>query len=276
MPRNIVKAKLDIIFKKLFADTKNEDILRAFISDILDIPYGDIKKIEITNPELVPDSIDEKFSRIDVNLTVNDKLVNIEIQVNNEGFYEDRATYHWARLFTSDLKSGEDYGELKQCITINIVNFRMFECEGYHSSFSLREDARHEKLTDKCAIHFFELKKIKKKPNPNDRKELWMQLINAESEEELDMLNETRVPAIQKAVVVIKEMSADEKIQEAARQRETMLHDKATALRFAREEGMKEGEKKGREAGREEERANIISKMRSMGLDEELIKALSE
>ena len=106
------------------------------------------------------------------------------------------------------------------------------------------------------------------------------------------MLNETRVPAIQKAVVVIKEMSADEKIQEAARQRETMLHDKATALRFAREEGMKEGreagikegERKGREAGikegerkgRESERANIISKMRSMGLDEELIKALSE
>ncbi len=94
------------------------------------------------------------------------------------------------------------------------------------------------------------------------------------------MLNETRVPAIQKAVVVIKEMSADEKIQEAARQRETMLHDKATALRFAREEGMKEGReagiKEGERKGRESERANIISKMRSMGLDEELIKALSE
>ena len=47
MRKYVVKAKLDIIFKKLFADPKNEDILKAFISDILDIPLQDIKKIEI-------------------------------------------------------------------------------------------------------------------------------------------------------------------------------------------------------------------------------------
>ena len=268
MARNIVKAKLDIIFKKLFADAKNENILRAFISDILDIPYNDIKKIEIDSPEMVPDTMDEKFSRLDVRLTVNDKLVNIEIQLNNEGFYEDRSMYYWARLFTSDLKSGEDYSELKQCITINIINFNMFECQGYHSSFSIREDDRYEKLTDKCAIHFFELKKINKQPNPKDKKELWMQLINAESEEELDMLNKTDVPAIRQAVVVIKEMSADEKVRAAAERREAMLHDKATALRYAREEGEKIGEKRGREA--------MIAKMRSMGIDEDVIKKLSE
>ena len=306
MSRNIVKAKLDIIFKKLFADAKNEDILRAFISDILDIPYDSINRIEITNPELVPESIDEKFSRMDVKLTVNNKLVNIEIQINNEGFFEDRATYHWARLFTSDLKSGEDYGQIKQCIAINIINFNMFDCSEYHSSFSIREDVRHDKLTDKCAIHFFELKKINKEPNPRDRKELWMQLINAENEEELDMLNNTNVPAIQRAVVVIKDMSADERIREAAWQRETMLHDKATALRFARDsgytegrsEGMAEGMKKGRsegiaegmEKGREEGRsegiaegmekgetkakAALADRMRAKGYSEDMIREL--
>ena len=161
MKRNIVKAKLDIIFKKLFGDEKNKDILHAFISDILDIPYDSIDNIVIQNPELVPNAMDEKFSRMDVKLMVDDRLVNIEIQINNEGCFEDRTAYHWARLFTSDLKQGEDYGSLKQSITINIINFNMFECDEYHSSFSLREDTRHEKLTDKCAIHFFELKKIK-------------------------------------------------------------------------------------------------------------------
>lgn len=264
MKRNIVKAKLDIIFKKLFADTKNQNILHAFISDILDIPYNDIKRIEIADPEMVPDAMDEKFCRLDVKLNVNDKLVNIEIQINNEGFYEDRSTYNWARLFTSDLKSGENYGELKQCITINIINFNMFECSEYHSSFSLREDTRHEKLTDKCAIHYFELKKINKKPNPSDKKELWMQLINAESEEELDMLNNTNVAAIKDAVVVIKEMSADEKIQEQARRREMMLHDKATALWFSREQGKKEGLEEGEKIGRLDMIKNL---MRSLNTD---------
>ena len=276
MSKNIVKAKLDIIFKKLFADAKNEDILRAFISDILDIPYDSINRIEITNPELVPESIDEKFSRMDVKLTVNNKLVNIEIQINNEGFFEDRATYHWARLFTSDLKSGEDYGQIKQCIAINIINFNMFDCREYHSSFSIREDVRHDRLTDKCAIHFFELKKINKEPNPRDRKELWMQLINAENEEELDMLNNTNVPAIQRAVVVIKDMSADERIREAAFQRETLLHDKATALRFARDTGYTEGMEKGIEKGIEKGRSEGIAEGIERGMEKGIEKGIEQ
>ena len=261
MKRNIVKAKLDIIFKKLFGDEKNKDILHAFISDILDIPYDSIDNIVIQNPELVPNAMDEKFSRMDVKLMVDDRLVNIEIQISNEGCFEDRTAYHWARLFTSDLKQGEDYGSLKQSITINIINFNMFECDEYHSSFSLREDTRHEKLTDKCAIHFFELKKIKRQPNPKDRKELWMQLINAESEEELDMLTKTEVPAIKKAANVIMDMSTDARLREEAWQREMMLHDRATALRTAREEGEKIGEKRGEKRGEENSRLLILGHM---------------
>ena len=242
MRKYVVKAKLDIIFKKLFADPKNEDILKAFISDILDIPLEDIKKIEITNPELVPEIMDEKFVRIDVKLTVNDSLVNIEIQINNEGFYEDRSLFQWSRLFVSDLKQGQDYDELKKCISINIINFNLFNCSSYHSSFSVREDTRHERLSDKCAIHFFELKKIKKgKPNTEDRKELWMQLIDAESEEEFDMLTKTNIKPIQKAVVEIKKMDADEEMREIAFQRETMIRDKNSALKYARQEGIQKG-----------------------------------
>ncbi len=106
----------------------------------------------------------------------------------------------------------------------------------------MREDARHDRLTDKCAIHFFELKKInKEKPNTEDRKELWMQLIDAESEEEFNMLANTNIEPIKKAVVAIKEMDADEEIREKAFQRETALRDRASALRFARDEGIKEG-----------------------------------
>ena len=34
----IVKLKLDIIFKRVFGSAKNEKIIAAFISDLLDIP----------------------------------------------------------------------------------------------------------------------------------------------------------------------------------------------------------------------------------------------
>lgn len=276
MGRNIVKAKLDIIFKRLFADERNSDILHAFISDILDIPYDSINKIAIQNPELIPYGADEKFSRLDLKLEVNDKLINVEMQINDDGYFRDRALYYWSRLFTSELKEGDNYSLLKQSISINIINFNMFECTDFHSAFVIMEENRHELLSDKCAIHFFELKKINKKPNPSNKKELWMQLINAESEEELEMLSDTKVPAIEKAVNVIIDMSNDSKIREEARIREKALHDKATALKTATDrgiaEGMKIGMKKGRAEGRAEGIAEIIAKLRAKGFTEDEIQ----
>ena len=107
-----------------------------------------------------------------------------------------------------------------------------------------------------------------------------MQLINAENEEELDMLNNTNVPAIQRAVVVIRDMSADERIREAAIQRETMLHDKATALRFARDtgytEGRSEGIAEGMEKGIAEGREKGIAEGREKGIAEGMEKGRSE
>ncbi len=72
---------------------------------------------------------------------------------------------------------------------------------------------------------FFELKKINKKINKNNRLELWLQFLNAESEEELAMPENTNIKPIQKAVMIIHKMSADEKIREIARIREKALHD---------------------------------------------------
>lgn len=40
----IIKLKLDIIFKKVFGDEKNEDIIASFVSSLLEIPRDSIKK----------------------------------------------------------------------------------------------------------------------------------------------------------------------------------------------------------------------------------------
>ena len=89
------------------------------------------------------------------------------------------------------------------------------------------------------------------------------------------------MPEIQKAVMVIHQMSEDEKIQELARLREKALHDEASALGHARREGeqigMEKGEKigieKGIEKGKEEERANIAARLKELGLSDDMIKA---
>lgn len=98
MSKEIIKAKLDVVFKKLF--TSDNEVLKAFIGDILDIPIGEIKKIEVLNPNILPAAVDGKQSQLDLNMLVDDKIINVEIQLQNKGDYKDRAVYYWSKLYS--------------------------------------------------------------------------------------------------------------------------------------------------------------------------------
>ena len=119
-------------------------------------------------------------------------------------------------------------------------------------------------MTDKCAIMFLELTKVDNEVDKNDRRKLWLQPIKAETEEELDMLEKTGVPEIQKAVVILHEMSADERMREMARLREKAILDEKSAANFARQEGRQECD------------AELIAKWRNKGYTEEQIRDLLE
>ena len=270
MARDVVSAKLDIIFKKIF--TENEDMLQEFLADILDIPSESIQKIVITNQEIPPETSDGKFSRLDLNLKVEDKLINVEIQLKGDNDYRDRTLFYWAKLYTSELKSGETYSQLKKTICINIINFNMFDRNDYHTEIVTSIKDTGEIFSDKFSIHFFELKKVGKKVNPNNRRDLWMQFLNADSEEDFEVLKQTNVPIMNKAVNVIYDLSEDTRIREMARIREKALHDEASALANAKNEGKAEGRAEGISIGEENAVNKMIEKMRKRGMSEDEIK----
>lgn len=220
----------------------------------------------------MPENIIEKYSRMDIKMTVDgNRLINVEMQIKDEGDYKDRSMYYLSKLYGNQLKSGDGYGKLNQCISINVLNFILFdEWTDFHSSFRMREDKHNSVLTDNFIAHYFELKKIGKNFDKNNKQELWLRLINAETEDELDMLQQTGVKSIQDAVVVLHKMSADEKTRELAEMREKALHIEATEKAHARAEGEAVGLKK----GEKRKEAEMISKMRKSGLSEEQIKAI--
>ena len=286
----ILMLKLDIIFKRVFGDSKNEKIIAAFISDLLEIPRESIKAIYIDNVEIAPEYLDMKFSRLDLKLDVDGRIVNIEMQVNREPDFRERTLFYWSKLYSDELKTGEEYGDLKQTICINIINFNQFDCENYHSRFKVLETERHEVLTDKFAIHFFELKKLGRYKR-NKRMEDWLNLINAETEDDLMAIQqETQIPEVRDTIVMLRNLSKDDKLRMEAHYREKRMHDEATALGHARREGRAEGMAAGRAVGRAEGIAEgmaagrtegrteankaIAQKMRSSGYSLEQIKAL--
>ena len=105
----IVKLKLDVIFKRVFGNEQNQDIIAAFISDMLDIPRKSIQSIIINNVELTPEFLEQKFSRLDLKLNVDGRIVNVEMQVNREDDFKERTLFYWSKLYSEELKVGDVY-----------------------------------------------------------------------------------------------------------------------------------------------------------------------
>ena len=260
----LVSPKLDVVFKMLF--TKNPDLLKDFVASILDVEVQDIAEFVIVNGELAPEDTDGKFSRLDINMVVDGRLVNIEIQIRKYPDYKDRALFYWAKLFTSDLKSGGVYGDLKQAITINVLDFTLFENrEQYFTEVVPVIRATGDVFSDKMVIKFFELGKV----NPTGKMselELWLKFLRAESREDFEMIREAGNPAVTRAVDVIYQMSKDEKIRERARIREKALHDEASALAGAKREGLTKGRAEGLAEGLTKGRVGLLNQLLQAGL----------
>jgi predicted transposase/invertase (TIGR01784 family) len=243
------KPKLDIVFKKLFTDIQNTDLLIDFISCIIDVPKKDIYDITILDNEVLPESIDKKFSRLDVLLNSSQGTMNIEIQVNNYGNFKERSLYYWAKTFSNQLNESEDYSKLQKTIAINIIDFNLFDCDEPHSVFLVSEKDRSELLTDKFRIDFLELKKASNSTNPMLKE--WLTFLSVTTEEELDMMNSNTAnpEIIGKAISVIRKMSADEKMLYDIQLREKAILDERSALNFAKNERDNELAEKWRKKG---------------------------
>ena len=259
----ILSPKLDIIFKRIFSDKDNSDILADFLSCILDIDVEDISDIQIENGELLPDFSDRKKSILDLRLTAGGIKINIEIQISAYKDYENRALFYWSRLYSKDLQEGDSYSNLMPTYSINILDFNMFDSDDYHSTFLLTEQKRGEVMTNHIRFDFLELRKV---GNGKDMSRLsrWIKFLNIKSEEDAEMLETYNDKKLNKAVSVIKHLSADERIQMEALAREMAAHDEATIKETYYEQGMRQSEQR------------IIENMRKLGISEDVIQSVTK
>ena len=145
----------------------------------------------------------------------------------------------------------------------------MFDTDNYHNEIQTVVKETGEVFSDKFSIHFFELKKVSKRLNPSNRRDLWLQFLNADKEEEFEMIKQTST-VMEKAVNVIYDMSEYTRLKEAARLREKMMHDETSALGFAERKGLK----KGIEIGIEQAKNQLVQLLQTDGFTEEQINNL--
>ena len=265
----------DYVFKRIFGKGGNEKILKSLLEAILRI---EIQKIEIKNPEIPKETIDEKLSILDIKAEINDNtIIDIELQVGNTTAIERRLIVYNAKLIAGEIKVSEKYQKAKDTIVICIINDNVVKRNAYLSLAMLKyeetEEIRYvnmeyekeeEYLTDMVKYYIIELPKFKKKkPKVADLLEKWLYVIGGDRKmmEECKKENEE----IKEAVEQLTQMSADEYERELYEIRERSRLTYNTEIYEARRQGeakgKEEGVKEGIEKGEKESKLKIAKKL---------------
>ena len=267
--RRLLSPKVDFVFKLIFGDANNIDILRAFLGAVLEIPKETFDEITIIDPNLRMESMDDKYGILDLKVRIKDgSVIDIEVQVAPFPDMIGRLLFYTGKMITEQLISGSEYSEIKRVISIVIAGYNMVEEEEYHNSYFLTNSRSHKMLTDLLRIDTLELRKL---PAQMDGTPLWdwMCFFRAESKEEFEMAAQNN-PEIKKAVAIVEKLTGDDQIRAEFEYREKALKERNSQthgfFRKGKEEGMREGLQEGLSKGHQEERQSIARRLLSMGL----------
>ena len=245
--RTLLNPQIDFVFKKIFGTEKNKPILIDFLNAVIK-PVNPIQEVEIKNNDIDKEYIEDKFSRLDIKATTNNKEhINIEIQVKNEYNMIQRTLYYWSKMYSEQIQNRENYDKLERTVCINILNFKYLDNEKYHNAYRLKELSTNEELTDLEEIHFIELPKFDEIGNKNniddiekiDALEKWLEFLK---EPESNVVRELEVndEVLKQAKTELYRLSMDSEERERYNMREKAIYDEISALENAEKKGAKQ------------------------------------
>lgn len=241
---NHLKPTNDFLFKKIFGEEKNEDLLK----DLLEAILTDIKidKVKVKKDvSLERKLITEKLGILDVVATLNNGInVNIEMQVKDYYNTVERSLFYGTGIFHENLLAGSNYKDIPRSISIWITNYNIFNEGPFHEKAKLKRDYENIILTDKLEFHYIQLPKFKEKcKRVSSKIEEWLTFIINENLEEIKMSNNEYV---KKAEKELEYLTGDEEARRLAYLREKAIRDEASAIDGAKREGITQGIKEGK------------------------------
>ncbi|NMM63257.1 PD-(D/E)XK nuclease family transposase [Clostridium sp. P21] len=264
-----INPKVDFAFKKLFGSPENKDILISFINSIIR-EEEKIKDIELKNPYNIANYRNGKMTILDIK-AVDEKgtWYDIEMQLAEQGYYDKRAFYYWAKVYSDQMESGNDFTLLRKTISINILDFNYLEEEDFHNVYRVYNEKSNKELSNLFEMHFIELDKFKKDFNEvNSTLDRWIAFLNRAYELDLDRIPKELAEdeVVKKAVEKLEIMYLDKEEREEYENDLKRLRDYRAAFRTAEEKGIQ----KGMEKGIQKEKIDIAKNLLDV-LDEEII-----
>ena len=234
--------KLDVVFQALFGEIGSEKITKGFLEKILN---QKINKINLDkNPILRKEFKDEKLGVLDILAELDGKeKCNIELQIVDKKNIIERVLFYWSRLYSKQIKAGEDYEVLQKTIVILITNFKIENLEelSYHSTWQIMETKSTKKiiLTKKLEIDIIELPKIEGKEEVKDELLDWLYFLEEPKGERVTK-NMEENEELKEAVEKLDSLSADERMQRIAELRQKAIWDERAVYARGKQIGARE------------------------------------
>lgn len=256
----------DTIFKAIFGDQRNVNILARFLRAVFEqspikIEFSELK---IADTNLIADNKNERNSAVDV-LAITDKgeKIDIEIQINDHNDIQKRTVFYASRMTTNQVtkqvKLEERYRNIKTVIVIAILDFKIrFDDDKYFHGNILKDMIDNKIYTDVEQIYTLELPKI---PANDDNKELWtwLKFLKSNNAEEIKELK-NKIPEVDEAMSIYENFISNEALKSIAETREIKY-------KLDRNEWYAEGKEEGETNAKIEFVIDLVKKM-SMTLEQ--------
>jgi predicted transposase/invertase (TIGR01784 family) len=148
----------DFAFKKIFGTAENRTALISLLNAILE-PKSPIVDVKVENPFNFQDFKDDKLSVLDIKaVDRSGAIYDIEMQLSTYEGLIQRIVFHGCELYAGQLKSGEEYQNLRPIYSIWLINGILWpDATRVHHVFRLADADAGRVLAETVEIHTIEL-----------------------------------------------------------------------------------------------------------------------
>lgn len=248
----IMLPTVDICFKGLM---NNPKVRKGFIASLLKTDPETIRETRLLPTELRQEYPDDKLGILDVRVMMEDqRQIDMEMQVAYFEYWDARSLFYLSKIFTDQLKKGEPYENLKQCIHVSILDFICFKNdEKCYRTICFCDEKTGEKYTDLMEMQVLELKKLPEKAKNGEDIIKWMHFLGGKNRKEFEDMAKTD-EYIEEAYKELEKLSADERAKLEYEARERAIRDfnsqMSSALKRGTQKGIEQGLQQGLQQGK--------------------------
>ena len=210
----------DYMFRALFQ--KNNRALKGLLGSLLHMQPEEILSVEIMNPIVIGEAIQDKEFRLDIKAMLNNyQQINLEMQVVNHHDWPERSIGYLSRMY-NNLQKGDQYIDTKPAIHIGILNFSPFEEQPiFYSRNLLMDVVQHRIYSSKFAVNVLDLTHIEMATQADKgwNLDFWARLFKAKTWEEMKMIAKDN-EYFTEASNTLCDLYADFNVRERCRDRE--------------------------------------------------------